>query len=423
VTLPDPFLKTSNDNASISVEYDMGFAALRSITGYAASDIRDVDDCAGLPFLAGCIRSALPFRHHQWSEELQLVSQDSETVDWLLGAYLYRGDSWRNYYQFTPVFGPDPSSDYHSTNEEWTRAVFAQVTWHLAPSWNVTGGYRLSNEAHDFSTIGTGTDDSPTLVEYGKDWSNDSWRIDVAYAVTDDVLLYAGVSTGFKSGGITSAAGGSQDTYDPENLTAYEMGFKSQYLDRHLTLNAAAYYYDFSDLQIWTSTITGTGIVFETDNAARVEIYGVDTDASYRISDRWRISGGVVWLPQREFIEYRNDRTGDTLSGNDVTRAPEWTAVLAIDHDHTLQSGGKISARLEYNYRSDFFYTTDNSSLFAQDAFGLLNLFLNFEPASEKWYVFTAGRNIGNADYFNSVFIQASPGYPDTIEAGFGYRF
>ena len=111
------------------------------------------------------------------------------------------------------------------------------------------------------------------------------------------------------------------------------------------------------------------------------------------------------------------------MSGNDVTRAPEWTALLALGYERPLGNNGTLAARLEYNYRSDSFYTTDNDLQFAQDAFSLLNLFLSFEPLSEKWYVFASGRNLGNADYFNTVFIQSSPGYPDSYEAGFGYRF
>ncbi|MEJ2258009.1 MAG: TonB-dependent receptor, partial [Woeseiaceae bacterium] len=423
VTLANPYLETANDSASITVEYDLEFATLRSITGYAASDVRDRDDCAGLPVLADCVRSALPMRHHQWSEELQLISNDSDPITWLLGAYLYRDDSWRNYFQLTPVFGPEPSHDHHSTAEQSTRAVFAQATWHVTQRWSVTGGYRLSHEAHDYSTIGTGTEDSPTLTTYSNDWSNDSWRIDAAYAVSDDLLAYAGISTGFKSGGVLFRRGDSWDEYDPEHLTAYEAGIKSDWLGRRLRINAAAYYYAFRDLQIDTFTITATGLIFETDNAARAEIYGIDTDASYRISDRLSASGGLVWLPRREFVAYRNDRTGDTLSGNKVTRAPEWTAVFAIDHDRPLRGGGHISTRLEYNYRSDFFYTTDNDPQFAQDAFGLLNLFLKFAPASDKWYVFASGRNLANADYYNQVFLQASPGYPVTFDAGFGYSF
>lgn len=423
VTLADPYLNTSNSNANLNVEYDLDFATLRSVAGFASSEINDVDDCAGLPFLAGCVRGALPLRHRQWSEELQLASMGGNTVDWLLGAYFYNDESWRDYFEDIPVFGPIPRHDLHSTADESALAVFGQASWQLAQDWTITAGYRWNNETYEFSSIGKGFSDSPTLVESRKVWNNDSWRLDVAYAVSDDILAYAGVSTGFKSGGIEMRGMGDLDEYDPEHLTAYETGVKTQWLDGRLTVNAAAYYYDFRDLQIATSTVTDSELIFETDNAAVVEIYGIDTDANYRVSDRLNISGGVVWLPKREFVEYRNDRTGDTLSGNDVTRAPEWTALLALGYERPLGNNGTLAARLEYNYRSDFFYTTDNDLQFAQDAFSLLNLFLSFEPLSEKWYVFASGRNLGNADYFNTVFIQSSPGYPDSYEAGFGYRF
>ncbi len=150
---------------------------------------------------------------------------------------------------------------------------------------------------------------------------------------------------------------------------------------------------------------------------------GSMTDAVFRVSDRLSISGGVVWLPKREFIEYRNDRDGDILSGNDVTRAPEWTVAIATNYEHALRNRGALAARLEYNYRSDLYYTTDNDPLFVQGAFSLVNLFLHYELPGEKWYVFASGRNLGETDYYNQVFLQASPGYPDTYEVGFGYRF
>ena len=383
VTLADPFLDTSNSNANLNVEYDLDFATLRSATGFASSETRDVDDCAGLLFLTGCVRGALPLRHRQWSEELQLISAGGKTLDWLLGAYFYEDDSWRDYFEIVR-FGLAPRHDFHSTSDESTWAVFGQASWHVAQDWTITAGYRWNDETHEFSTIGTGTSDSPTLVESTKDWNNDSWRLDVAYAVSDDILAYAGVSTGFKSGGIEVRGMGERDEYDPEHLTAYETGVKTQWLEGRLTVNAAAYYYDFRDLQIATSTVTDSELIFETDNAAVVEIYGIDTDANFRVSDRLNISGGVVWLPKREFVEYRNDRTGDTLSGNDVTRAPEWTAVIALDYKRPLGNSGTLAARLEYNYRSDFFYTTDNDLQFAQDAFSLLNLFLSLRACQAR---------------------------------------
>jgi len=423
VTLPNPFLETETDNVSVNVDVELGRATLHSITGYARNKVRDLDDCAGIPILAGCVRGVMPLRHEQLSQELRLASQGTGDVDWLVGVYFYDDDASRNYYQLTPVIDPEPTSNHVSTSAERTIAAFGQATWRPRDRWSITSGLRLNREDHRFATIGTGTEDSQTGVQSSKRWSNGSWRLDLAYAVRDEVLVYGGVSTGFKSGGITVQPGGVIDTFDPENLTAWEAGIKSRWLAERFTLNAAAFFYDFRDMQVNTSTITDSGLIFETDNAARAEIYGIDSEAMLQPNERLFFSAGVVWLPKREFVEYRNDRTGDTLSGNKLARAPEWTVTTAIGYEHPLADAGRFSARLEYNYRSGLFYTTDNNPLFAQDHFALVNLYLRFEPQDAKWYVFASGRNLGNEDYFNQVFLQSSPGFPDTYEAGFGYRF
>ena len=423
VTLPNPFLESDSDHVSINFEYDLGFATLHSVTGYAKNEINDVDDCAGMPFLGGCIRSLMPGKHDQLSQELRLNSTGGTSVDWIVGAYYYDDRQSRDYFQFTPVINPNPTTDSYTTATETIRAVFGQAAWHFADALSLTAGVRLNHEDHHLTTVGTGTDDSPTPVGAEYDWDNQSWRLDLEYTVTDTMLAYAGVSTGFKSGGINLRPGGIPDSFGPETLTAYEAGIKSQWHERRITLNAATFYYDFRDLQVSTFTFTDDGLVFETDNAAKAEIYGIDADGVLRLGDRLSVSGGVVWLPKREFVEYRNDQTGDTLSGNDLTRSPEWTATIALDYDRPLGRIGSLSARLEYHYRSDFFYTTANISTFAQDGFEIINLYLGFEPASENWYAFASGRNLGDEDYFNQVFLQASPGYPDTWEAGFGIRF
>lgn len=423
VTLADPFLETGSDAVTANVAWDLGFATLHAISGYAGITLRDVDDCAGIPILAGCVRSTLPFRHEQFSQEVRLVSGDDTAIDWIVGAYYYYDDATRDYYQLTPVINSSPTNDSFTKTSETTAAIFGQATWRFAAGWSATGGLRLNREEHHLATIGTGTDDAQAGVNANDSANNDSWRVDLQYAASDEVLLYTGVSTGFKSGGIVVRSGGALDDFAPEELIAFETGVKSLWLHRRVRLNAAAFYYDFHDLQVSTSTITDDDLIFETDNAAKAEIYGIDAEVVVKATDRLTLSGGIVWLPKREFVEYRNDRTGDTLSGNDLTRAPEWTATAVVEYSHPLRSNGRYSARLEYNYRSPFFYTTDNNPQFSQDDFGLLNLFLRYEPAGGNWYVFASGRNLGDEDYFNQVFLQASPGYPDTYEAGFGYRW
>ena len=96
VTLEDPFLKSVNDNVSANLEAQLSFGTLRSISGYARSKMRNRDDCAGVPLLAGCVREILPLRYTQWSQEFQLASQDGGVFDWLLGASYLNSDRFRN---------------------------------------------------------------------------------------------------------------------------------------------------------------------------------------------------------------------------------------------------------------------------------------------------------------------------------------
>ena len=106
-------------------------------------------------------------------------------------------------------------------------------------------------------------------------------------------MLYGGVSTGFKSGGfVDGAVGGELDDFGPEHLTAYEAGGKSQWLNGRLTLNAAAFYYDFDDLQVSTIILEGDAQGVDVANAAKAELYGIDAESTLEISDRLTVSGG-----------------------------------------------------------------------------------------------------------------------------------
>ena len=424
VTLENPYLNSEIDNLNVNLEYELGFGTLRSVTGYARSQVRNVDDCAGNRLSQGCVRSAQPIAFDQWSQEFQLVIPRSGAVEGIVGAYYSDADTSAEFYLLRPV-SAQPFNDNHSTSSDPAAALFGQVTLHFADRWSTTAGLRLNREKHHVTTIGTGIADSETLVVGKLDSDDLSWLLNLEYAPSADVMLYAGISTGYKSGGFDTSTitNGEPDVYGPEYLTAYEAGGKSRWLDGQLTLNAAAFFYDYEDLQVTTAVSLPDGFDFGVDNAAKAEVYGVDADMNFSVSERWSVSGGVVWLPKREFVEYQNELTGDTLSGNELVRAPEWSATGAVNYDRPLHEYGSISVKLEYSYRSGYFFTPENEPIFAQGAFGLLNAFLRFEAANEKWYLFASGHNLTDEDYFNQVFIQSSPGYPDTYEIGVGYRF
>jgi iron complex outermembrane receptor protein len=424
VTLENPFLTTENDNASVNVEYDFGFASLHSVTGYARSEVHALDDCAGEPRLQGCTRGVDPAKYDQWSQEFRLAAK-GPSVDWLIGVYYFDAEEFENFHFTRPLLSPQPINDARSTSDETAYAAFGQATLHLSDQWSITGGLRLSAEEHRVSDMGTGSDDHPTLTTAENDSDRTSWRLDLEYAATDSALVYAGVSTGFKSGGITTTVlpNGDFNSFDAEDLTAYEVGVKAHRPDRRLTVNAAVFFYDFRNLQISSVYLFNDRVITEVENAGKAEIYGIDAAGTFRVSDRLTAAGGVVWMPKREVVEFESAITGGAFSGNELSRAPERTVTAALDYEYPLRDRGSVSGRLEYSYRSDFFFTAANAPQFAQDGFGLLNVSLKFEPATGNWYVFASGRNLTDEDYFNQVFLQSSPGYPDTYEVGVGYYF
>ena len=194
VTLKNPFLVTESDNASLNVEYDLGFVMMHSITGYADNEVRDLDDCAGRPDFEGCVRSGDPVKYEQWSQEIRLVSPRNARVDWLLGAYYFNGDASTRFYNIIPLLNPLPRYNYLATSEETAYALFGQAALQLSTQWTMTGGLRLNYEDNRVSSMGTGELDNPTLTTVEDDWDDVSWRLDLEYAPTDDILVYVGVA-------------------------------------------------------------------------------------------------------------------------------------------------------------------------------------------------------------------------------------
>ena len=162
------------------------------------------------------------------------------------------------------------------------------------------------------------------------------------------------------------------------------------------------------------------------DNAARAEVYGIDASASLQPTERLTLSAAFVWLPKREYVEYIVSEGGGDLSGRELPRAPEWSLIASVTYRRPLTHRGELSGRVEYSYRSGFIFTHEDlppGAQRSQGAYGLLNLYLQFEPMQADWYVFASGRNLTDQDYFHQVYIQAAPGYPDTYEVGVGFRF
>ncbi|HKS56642.1 MAG TPA: TonB-dependent receptor [Steroidobacteraceae bacterium] len=210
----------------------------------------------------------------KFTQELRLASPEDETLEWMVGAYYTKEKSHIDPQDF---FATEGGSDtiaadvpklvevfLKSEYEEY--AGFANATWHITPRFELTFGAREShNTQHadqliDTSGLGGGPDSVPR-AESSEDVF--TWSVAPRFEINDDVSVYARVATGYRPGGPNilpqNAPPGTPATYKSDSLTSYEAGLKGSWLDRALSLDFAAYYLDWEDIQLFAN-INDTGV-------------------------------------------------------------------------------------------------------------------------------------------------------------------
>ena len=241
------------------------------------------------------------------------MGSSGDDGDWLAGLFLFDGQGLIHYTLRVPGDAPRPINDYVSEWDSESWALFGQATRRIGDHWRVMAGLRYSDDSEGISHAGTGFADDPVPVLADDAWDNVSWRLNASWEPNDRWMFYGSVATGYKSGGFTGQRldDGSLDDYGPENLLAWEFGGKWRSADSRNSLAASAFYYDFEDLQVQTIALVDGVPNPVVDNAARARIAGIDFAAETLLGEYWNLGVGVVWLPERDYVEYRDRSRGN----------------------------------------------------------------------------------------------------------------
>ena len=285
--------------------------------------------------------------------------------------------------------------------------------------------------------------------DFSATWSNTSGLIRYDFDLADDVMLYASVASGFKSGHIQDAG----NSADPETVVNYELGLKSLLLDNHLRLNAALYLADYDDLQFSNQDrldtdgdgVADTGGSTVVRNASEATIKGLEVELEWAITanDHIQFVGTLMdahfdefEIPDTLFGDLFNPFVSDQsssptdpvdLSGNSPARTPDWKFTLIYEHDFTLW-GGHLTPRLLATF-SDWYYLdiynrTDldagvfpgvpdgGRDLGVQGAYQSYDVSARFVPESENWMLEVYVKNVTDEN------VKISSGYYIT-ENGF----
>ncbi|MEE4661686.1 MAG: TonB-dependent receptor, partial [Halieaceae bacterium] len=229
-------------------------------------------------------------------------------------------------------------------------AAYAQIDYELTDTLTATGGLRYTKDNRELQidSLAGATGSVLGLGNFDESYDEVTYTAVLAWRPNADTTTYAKISTGYVSGGILSGI-----PYDPETLTAYELGFKSQFLENRLRINMAAFYNEYKDLQI-QAFLNGRQFF---DNAGEATIQGVEAELQWLPTEGLMLTASLGYV-DHEFDEYlqRTPDGGFRDLTNDVVQqfVPDTTGRLSAQYYTGAFSGGaQFFARIDGLYQGD----------------------------------------------------------------------
>lgn len=379
---------------SAKLTHDFGFATLTNIAAYRqATNSTFGLDSSVTPYPD---EQFFYFQNaHEYTEELQLASESDGPLQWTTGFYYLngfdQGEGHVNIYGILPGGAPFPAYLNASQNTESTSG-FAQATYSITDSTKLTGGVRYTSETRDLTNLIGPQNARPSISA-----NLPTWRVALNQQLDDDLMVYASISRGFKSGGFNLTAAAAAPPFGPERLTSYEVGAKSEFFDKRLRLNVSGFYYDYKGIQ----QTTLVGALETVYNAAGAEVYGLDADLDAIITNNFKVNGGLELL-HSDYTSFDNctqyhpvaggfESSQGACTGNRLVQAPTVTFFLAPEYTIPTNYGNYLLTA-SYSYNSGYVQTPDGS--LRQPAFGLLGASAQFTTTDEKYWVRIWGKNL-----------------------------
>ncbi len=431
----DEDYKLDHSGTSLTLNWNLGDYTLTSITAYDYLRNQSLTDADYTPYEVNGATDS-DNRYDQYSQEFRLASPQQETLRWMLGTHYFH-ETLDSSAVRTVIPGPTPNGtgsnqtggavgfrDLNYDHRTDSYALFGNLAYDFTDNLTVTGGLRWTTEKKDIdlnlTQLTRATANGPLIPltaagsngnrEEEKRW--DAWTYDLTpeYRINDNLRVFFRYAHGFRSGGFNTGLSTSLaqlTTVDPEELDAYELGLKSEWFDRRLTVNANVFYYDYQDIQVNLLTVNSGILTTALTNGAKGKVKGAELEIEGQPTDRLHLRAALSFL-DTEYTDFKNTNptTGAVTadySGNSFVRSPRNVVSLGADYTLPLDIPGKLVASGDVSYRDKEYFLADRQSSadepLNQPHYTLANSRLTWFSADEKLSVTGFVNNLTDRRY------------------------
>ncbi|MES2044612.1 MAG: TonB-dependent receptor [Pseudomonadota bacterium] len=461
-----------------TLNYNLGFATVTSVTSYATQKQKQISDISTnaargtAQFLYGAAGTTntvgLAYQNdisvNKFTQEVRLASADSDSFEWLVGGY-YTHEKTRLYQEYLPfnmttkalipqanppgfTFAKFVYAQIDAKYEEY--AAFASGTLHLGPQFDITAGGRYShnNQSSTQAVVQLGGG-SPTFGTSSEGVF--TWSVAPRFEINSHNSLYGRVGKGYRPGGPNFVPPGAPATYptqfNSDTLVSYELGYRGETANHAFSIDVAAFYIDWKNILIASSTVVNGTPVGVNSNGQRARSYGVEGTVTLRPTRGLNVVANVTYT-KAKLLDDTVPAVGGLnltggLAGDQLPYSPVWNANVSADYEWSVGPnarayiGGNIhliadqAAGFSTAYRTayarratlDGYQTIDLRAGVNFDRFSLgvyVKNLTNEYALSNVTYPFTVPVAIGGT---NTAIARAVSIRPRTFGATLGFNF
>lgn len=360
-----------------------------------------------------------------FSQEFRIASFEEERFTWLTGiTFSEEKFKERRQFLFRDNFLVIASQGLSFGNVDYDQntssySIYGNMRYELNSEFAINFSLRYTDEEKEYRN---GRLYVPGVVPFvifnnlSRDYeldNNVSGNIGLEWMPEESLLIYASIADGFKSGGFYGGFPSLPEELDPykeETMTAYEIGFKKDF-STSLRLNAAAFYYDYDDVQGFISrlsAITNTTINV-LSNQGSAEHSGVEMDLNWFLAENLNVTMNLGYLDAS--IKNSGVTTLDIFQNTVPVSgrrpyAPLWSGNISATYQFPLTANLRSSFRLDYNFRTKFSGSQPNQveeAIYALSGFNLFNANVDISPSENDWKLSFWLRNIFDKSYRTRV--------------------